>query len=194
MSAVSKSINDYLRKHTDDKTTKSVCMACPFSLRPPPKTLGDFTFNNDFSIVPLNLRLIDNYDTGLHQINSDMNVMKKSISPIVLAYLLKLVMMLPEFLRAYLNEDLSNKMTFGFSNVPGPKTPYKCAGSETKSLSFIMPVGKTVVGSFSIISHAKVVKMAVVMDKATMPSVSPLAEILKNNLDEVLGGPKWRLF
>ena len=36
MTVMSKSIHDYLRQKTEDKSTKFVQMACPFSLRPPP--------------------------------------------------------------------------------------------------------------------------------------------------------------
>ena len=91
MTVLSKTINDYLRKHTDDKETKFVQMACPFSLRPPPAFLGDFTFDNNFAIVNLNLRLIDSFD-GLSQINRDMIALKKSIEPIGLYYLIKIMM------------------------------------------------------------------------------------------------------
>ena len=40
-------------------------MACPFSLRPPPKFLGDYTFDNNFAIVNLNLRLVDSLKEGV---------------------------------------------------------------------------------------------------------------------------------
>lgn len=62
---LSKSLHDYLRQKTEDKTTNFVQMACPFSLRPPPKKLGDFTFDNDFAIVNLKLRLVDNLVEGV---------------------------------------------------------------------------------------------------------------------------------
>mmetsp|Transcript_21124 Transcript_21124/g.26000 ORF Transcript_21124/g.26000 Transcript_21124/m.26000 type:complete len:287 (-) Transcript_21124:542-1402(-) len=46
MTVLSKSIKDYLDEHTSDKDTKFVRMACPFSLRPPPQSLGDYSFDN----------------------------------------------------------------------------------------------------------------------------------------------------
>lgn len=166
-------------------------MACPFSLRRKPEVLGDFEYNNDFSIVPLDLRLVDSLETGLAQINQDVNAIKKSLEPIGLSYLMKFVMQLPDFLRAYILEDFSNKMTFGFSNVPGPKTPIRTTQKYCQSMGFIMPVGKSLVGSFSIMSHADVVKIAIVMDKAVMPSIEPMKQYLIKNLDEILGGKDW---
>ena len=54
-----------------------------------------------------------------------------------------------------------------------------------------MPVGRSVVGSFSIISHADCIKVCITMDKAVMASTNPLAEIFKKNLDAMLTD-KWR--
>lgn len=130
IAAISKTINDYLQKNTDDRTTKQTILACPFSLRRPPTALGDFEFNNDFAIVPLKLRLIDNVKDGIKLISRDMNALKKSIEPIGLVYLIKIVMQLPEFVRAHILEDFCDKMTFGFSNVPGPKHAFVTAGAK----------------------------------------------------------------
>lgn len=59
MTVMSKSIHDYLREHTKDQTTKWIKLACPFSIRPPPKKIGDWSFDNNFAIVTYNLRLVD---------------------------------------------------------------------------------------------------------------------------------------
>ena len=57
-----------------------------------------------------------------------------------------------------------------------------------------MPVGKSIVGAFSIFSQADTVKMIISMDRGTMDSVTPLNECLCKALDEILGGPEWREF
>ena len=59
-----------------------------------------------------------------------MNALKKSMGPIGLSYMIKIVMQLPEFLRAHILEDFCGKMTFGFSNVPGPKTALVAIGKK----------------------------------------------------------------
>mgnify|MGYP003898496937 FL=1 len=138
------------------------------SLRRKPQAIGDFDFNNDFSIVPLKLRLVTNFKDGLFQINADMNAVKKSLEPFGMVYIVKILMFLPSFLGHFLMEDYANKLVLGFSNVPGPKNPFVTAGYTTQALGFQMPVGRTIVGSFSIISHADVVKMCITMDKAVM--------------------------
>lgn len=65
MASISKTVHDYLRLHTADQTTQEGYMACPFSVRRKPKEIGDFDFNNDFSIVPINMRFISDFKTGL---------------------------------------------------------------------------------------------------------------------------------
>ena len=62
MTVLSKTLHDYLREHTNDKTTKSVNMACTFSLREAPESVGEFTFENDFSIILVPMKLVDSLE------------------------------------------------------------------------------------------------------------------------------------
>ena len=121
MTALSKALRDYLRDVKNDKETKQIMMTCPFSLRRTPAELNDFEFNNDFAIVPLNLRLVDDISTGVKQISRDMNKLKQSMEPIILYYLIKITMQLPHFLREFIFEDFCTKFSVGFSNVPGSR-------------------------------------------------------------------------
>ena len=57
-----------------------------------------------------------------------------------------------------------------------------------------MPVAKSIVGSFSIISHSDVVKMSISMDKATMKTPELMIEHLTKDLDDILGGKEWRKY
>jgi len=193
MTIMSKTVQDYLREKTDDKDTKFVQMACPFSLRPPPKHLGDYTFDNKFAIVNLNLRLVDNLKEGVKVINRDMQGLKNSIEPIGLYYLILIVMSLPSFVRWYVLEDYVSKMTFGFSNVPGPREPYIVDGKVNHGIGFNMPVGRSMVGSFSIISHVNMIKVCISMDKSVMESPKIISDMFLKNMDEMLG-ESWRDF
>ena len=84
-------------------------------------------------------------------------------------------------------------MTFGFSNVPGPKEPYVLDGKVNHGIGFIMPVGRSIVGSISIISHVNVIKVCMSMDKACMESPTNLSNLFLKNMDEMLG-VTWRDF
>ena len=139
------------------------------------------------------MRLVDNLVEGVKLINRDMQELKKSIEPIGLYYLIGIMMQLPSFLRWYILEDYGDKMTFGFSNVPGPREPYVVDGKVNHGIGFIMPVARSLVGSFSIISHVNVIKVAISMDKVTMADPKDLSDIFVKNMDEMLG-VSWREF
>ena len=191
MTVLSKTLHDYLREYTDDKTTEYIKIACPFSLRPQPETVGGFVFDNNFSIILVNLKLVDSIEKGCAEISKDMAALKKSMHPIATYYLNSIVNLLPDFIRAFIHEDVAQKITLGFSNVPGPREAYVMAGKKNNALGFIMPLSRSVVGSCSVISHAGVMKIGLSMDKAVMESTKPIRDIFIKNLDEMLG-KEWR--
>ena len=153
MTCVSRSLKQYLEK-VGDKTTNKMTLACPFSLRPAPKTVDGFVVDNNFAILPMVLNLVDDVNDGLQKIKQDMLKLKHSLQPIGYFYLLKTTMQLPEFVRSLLLEMLSEKMSIGFSNVPGPKNPWVVDGKAVDTLGFFMPVMRTLSASISICSHA----------------------------------------
>ena len=167
-------------------------MAVPFSMRRTPKAVGDFVFNNDIAIVPIKMPLVDSITNGLTRIHNDMAAMKGSIDPIIFCHLTKFMNFFPTFVRDAGAEDNCDKMTLGFSNVPGPKSTWILTGKRCQGIGFIMPVVKSLTGSFSCLSHADTVKMIITFDKAVMDSPSVIAEYMMKNLDEILGDPEWR--
>lgn len=64
LTVLSKTLREYLVELGDTKTD-TVYLIAPFSLRPQPQHIGDFTFDNNFGMVWLPLRLIDNQEEGL---------------------------------------------------------------------------------------------------------------------------------
>jgi len=81
----------------------------------------DFTFDNQFAILPIKMKLVDNYESGFQIIKRDMNAVKKSILPFGFFYAGKLLMSIPSSLvRNWFVGFISDRQTFVFSNVPGP--------------------------------------------------------------------------
>ena len=120
-----------------------------------------------------------------------MDSLKKSFEPFAWMYVTKLTMQIPEFARSALLEVFTDKMTYGYSNVPGPKNGFRVAGSLTNTVAFMMPVGKTIPGSIGIISCLNNIKVTITTDRAAAdPKV--LADYFEKNLDEVLGSTEWR--
>ena len=99
MTAFSKTLKDYCLTTEKYKQVDEIELVCPFSLRPPPIGILDFEYNNDFAIVPVNLKLHSDLKDGLKKINKAMTELKKSITPVGMAYVNQVTMALPEFLR-----------------------------------------------------------------------------------------------
>ena len=167
-------------------------LAVPFSMRKTPMAVGDFNLNNDIAIVPIKMALVDSITSGLTRISQDMSAMKGSIDPIIFCYLTKFINFMPPAIRDAGAEDNCDKMTLGFSNVPGPKSTWILTGKRCQGIGFIMPVVKSMTGSFSTLSHADTVKIIISFDKAVMEDTSVIAEIMMKSLDEILGDPEWR--
>jgi len=77
MTVISNSVKE-LFVAEGDKLTDSITLAVPFSLRRPIKTANDFEFDNQFSILPLNLPLTNDFATGLPIVKREMDLVKKS--------------------------------------------------------------------------------------------------------------------
>lgn len=75
--------------------------------------------------------------------------------------------------------------------MPGPKNPFCVAGNKTSSIAFSMPVGKTIPGSFGIISNAECMKAMITVDKACAePKL--FVKYFEESLDDILGSKAWR--
>lgn len=95
-----------------------------------------------------------------------MNAMKNSMEPVAWYNVTKLTMQLPNSVVQFLLEIFTDKMTFGFSNVPGPRKPFVVAGHKSSVMGFAMPVGKSIPGSIGILSHGECVKVTIMTDRS----------------------------
>lgn len=80
-------------------------------------------------------------------------------------------------------EDFSTKMTFVFSNVPGPRFPFVTTGKPSKGIAFFVPGLMTMAGGISIISHYDSITIGLFMDNNTMKDPKVLMDIIYDNLD-----------
>lgn len=108
----------------------------------------------------------ETYEKSLISAKRIVNSWKRSPISFALLYFLQIVMILPKFMSDALLCDWADRMTFAFSNVPGPRKPYMLNGSKTHVLGFFVPALKSVVGGLSIISYADRIKIGLISDKA----------------------------
>lgn len=55
----------------------------------------DFEFNNDFSLLPISLKLFDDVKEGVKRISRDMNELKASLYPVGMSYVTDVIIMMP---------------------------------------------------------------------------------------------------
>jgi hypothetical protein len=177
-----------------DTETKQIGFGIPFSLRREPKTVEDFTLDNQFAILPFMLPLTTDFKEGLKTIKAGMDAMKDSPSPFGYYYLIVILMYFPRTISQTLLEVYSGKCTFAFSNVPGPRAPYVVVGSKVKHMSFFVPQMLKVCGGFSIMSHYDTVKLGIMLDKTVADRPEELMEMFEAKFDEVFGSKEWRNF
>ena len=195
LTVLSLSLKQYLLEYTEDRKTSELWLSCPFSLRPPPKSELDFEYNNDFAILPIKLRLVDDYKSGFKVINKDMTAVKNSITPFGFLFIAKIIMVIPnQFFRNFMISLSSNRMTFVFSNVPGPQKAYLLAGKQSLCAGFFVPGLHSCAGGMGMVSMNGVVKIGITMDKVVMKHPNILMEMITKNLDGALGGYNWRSF
>lgn len=194
MAVVGLSIKQYAKKYKDDDSINQMTCTMPFSLRTPPtKHIRDFDFDNQFSILPIEMPIEDTYEKALVKAKRIGDSWKGSPIPFALLIFVKILMLLPAFISDPLLNDWADRMTFAFSNVPGPSKPYIINGLKTEVLGFFVPALKSLMGGISIISYVDRIKIGVITDKACIEKPSELMDIIHDNLDMVLG-KEWRDF
>lgn len=193
MAVLGSSLNQYAQKYLKDDSLKQMTCTMPFSLRNPPKTPYDFDFDNQFSILPIEMPVAETYEKALPLAKKIGGVWKKSPIPFALLYFVRILMTLPLFGIDLALSDWAERMTFAFSNVPGPRQPYIISGYKTNSVGFFVPALKTLMGGISIFSYVDRIKIGIIADKACIENPKDLIDIIHKNLDIALG-KEWRNF
>lgn len=118
---------------------------------------------------------------------------KNSQLPFAFTKVIGIAMAMPLVISDYLLDDFTNKMTFVFSNVPGPRAPITTTGKKTLALGFFVPAIKSIAGGFGVISYVDRIKIGILMDESAIPDPAALRELVHKNLDTILG-KEWRNF
>jgi hypothetical protein len=93
-----------------------------------------------------------------------MDKAKRGWDPIGSWYAIVATLINPPAIANWMLTRFSNKITFVFSNVPGPKTPIDMGGADSKWFSFFVPGVGTAASGISIISHNDTVKIGCIAD------------------------------
>jgi hypothetical protein len=80
----------------------------------------------------------------------------------------RVIINFPSFLRRWVLNDFSKRLTFVFNAMPGSQTQTTIAGSTQLSQAFLGMSYHTMSGSISVFTHCKKVKIGLTADKAVM--------------------------
>ena len=169
MAVIGLSLKQYAKKAFNDNKLSQLTCTMPFSLRTPPKHPSDFKFHNNFSMIPIDMPIEETYEKALASAKRITKSWKTSPIPFALVYFVRGLLLLPLFAINFLLCDWADRMTFTFSNVPGPRKHYIVNGKKAKSMGFLVPALKSLMGGISIISYVDRIKIGIISDKGCIP-------------------------
>ncbi|MBE03465.1 wax ester/triacylglycerol synthase family O-acyltransferase [uncultured Marinobacter sp.] len=165
LSATTGALHRHFRNTGEALPTCGIRVAVPFNLRPldqPIETLG-----NQFGLILVRLP-VDVADPiqCFHQVQENMNRLKRSYQAQVTYSLLDLFGRGPDILERRALALLSNKASAVLTNVPGPRQAVYLAGSKLVQPMFWVPQSGSIGIGMSILSYAGTVQFGITMDKA----------------------------
>ena len=159
-------------------------VAVPFNLRPlhqPIETLG-----NQFGLVLVSLPIeVSNPIMRFHQIQNNMNRLKRSYQAQVSYSLLDLFGRGPDIIERRALSLLSNKASAVLTNVPGPKEPVYLAGVRLKQPMFWVPQSGNIGIGMSIFSYAGTVQFGITIDKSIPVDPESAMEYFRDSFKEL---------
>lgn len=93
----------------------------------------------------------------------------------------------PSFIRDWVVNDYSKRVTFSFNFIQGSQNPHMMAGCKSISQGFMGTAMGTQSGNISVLSHCKKLKISLTADRAAIPNTELLMELIYENLDDILG-------
>ena len=77
MTAISMTVKQFFLRKGDEKSSR-ILMFIPYNFREKPRDKEDFSFNNQISILPVILDLVNDFDTGVKHISRSLRPIRDS--------------------------------------------------------------------------------------------------------------------
>ena len=187
MALTSLTLKEYMVSKGDTKSTY-INLSVPFSLRAPPTSRDDLELKNDFAMMLITLDLSNNFGEALRMVKKRMDALKNSIEPYGMYYMIQLCLLLPNVITKICSYWICDKMSIVFSNVPGPRVPWKFNGKASKKLMFFAPGLSNIGTSISIFSHEDIFKVSICGDTSEVPEPKEIVTIFEKNVERLLTG------
>lgn len=164
-------------------------MAFPINIRyRQPQTVDDIVIGNYFTcaFMSVPLDLVD-FRTLLGRLHRNLKKIKTS-SETYGMYLVSLILgaIFPYEATYWMIHEVSRRISFQFSNLPGPRDPIVIQGHKSEKAWIFVNPGAQQGCSLTLYSHAGIVKFAATTDIARIPDPKLLVRLFEETLDEML--------
>ncbi|TNV79435.1 hypothetical protein FGO68_gene2470 [Halteria grandinella] len=189
---VSSALGVAIKKYFESKHfnhTAHVTLVFPINIRySQPQSWQEVIIGNYFSCELMQLPIGQDFKQVLPRVHKQMNIIKGS-TQFYAMYLLSLITggLFPYRFAYWLLNRVSSRITFQFSNVPGPILPLIYHGKQSKrAWFFVNPAAQQGV-SLTVYSHNGVVKFGATTDLARVKDPEVLVSYFEESMDEMIG-------
>lgn len=138
----------------------------PWNFREPPKDKLKFEFCNRFVILPVTLRLYNDFKVGIQAVKKDFQYLKTTFAPYGMYFLSQILLQLPFPFASALLGYLSNKPTIFLTNLYFGNVPFELAGgAKSHKIYALCTFFRGVPGGICVISHRDSLSLSFSADK-----------------------------
>lgn len=176
---LSRALRDYLSERGHQVEGLELHAVMPVDLR----QYRDEHLGNRFGMVFLSLPIGNAYaDRGVKLIKRRMDELKASPEASVVAWLIRLLAVLPSLLDRLLVSFFGTKATLVATNLPGPREPLELAGCRLSNIVYWVPLSGRLGLGVSFVSYDGQLQMGVFSDAGLIPDPGRLVELFEQNI------------
>jgi diacylglycerol O-acyltransferase len=185
LAAISRGLRRYVEE-SGREPVEAVNWLVPISLKPLDADLPT-ELGNHFAMVLFPMPLTGSYERLLREIRSRMLRTKNSAEAMMVFALQRAVAETPEVVSVGITDFVANKTIGVLTNVPGPRTPIRLAGSRVSGLLGWVPTASDQWLGICIVSYAGMISLGITSDAGLMPDPGRLGELIKDEFGVLAG-------
>jgi diacylglycerol O-acyltransferase len=175
---LNRALRDYLVERGQQVEELELRAVLPVDLR----HYRDEHLGNEFGMVFLSLPIAQAHSQSeVRLIRSRLEGLKASPEASVVAWLIRLLAVLPSLLDRLLVGFFGTKASLVATNLPGPRRPLELAGCRLDKIVYWVPMSGRLGLGVSFVSYAGQLQMGVISDAGLIPDPGRLVELFERN-------------
>ncbi|MEZ5184843.1 MAG: WS/DGAT domain-containing protein [Candidatus Nanopelagicales bacterium] len=181
---VSRGLTQYVQEQ--DRRVVDASWLIPISLKPMDMNLPP-ELGNHFAMVVFPMPLgIEDWDELMTEVRSRMARIKNSPEAMMVYGVQRAIAEAPQTVGVGLTEFVANKTLGVLTNVPGPRSPVYLAGTQVAGILGWVPSAADQPMGICIFSYNGSVSMGIAADAQVMPDPGRLADLIREEYDELV--------